>query len=313
MRNIKSYLLLILKGIGMGSADVIPGVSGGTVAFITGIYDELLGSIKSVDLTAFKTLFALKFKAFWAHINGNFLLAIFTGIAISIVSLAKLMGYLLTNHPILTWAFFFGLIIVSAMLVAKDITEKNWKVVLSGILGIVIAYFITEISPAQTPDNLGFVFLSGSIAICAMILPGISGAFILLILGKYQYVLAAIDNFEVGTIGVFMVGCVVGLLLFSRVISWCLTNYKSITIAMLAGFMIGSLNKVWPWKIVDSYRLNRHGEQVPFIDHNVLPQEYLQQTGNDPHLIQALLLASFGILFVLLIEKIAARFKPEEK
>lgn len=295
----------------MGTADVIPGVSGGTIAFITGIYDELLKSIKSVDIDALKLLSQFKIKAFWQHINGNFLISILIGIAISIISLAKLMSFLLMNHPILVWSFFFGLIIISALIVARNIHEKNWKTILVGILGIIIAYTISELTPAQSPESWWFVIIAGSLAICAMILPGISGAFILLILGKYSYILGALNERNIPVIALFMFGCIVGLLLFSRVISWLLDNFHSITIAMLAGFMIGSLNTVWPWKIIDSYRINSHGEQVPYLDHNVLPHQYLQETGNNPHIVEAILLASLGIFIVVLIEKIANRFKSK--
>ncbi|MFT4739507.1 MAG: putative membrane protein [Marivirga sp.] len=311
MRSIKDYSLLALKGLAMGAADVIPGVSGGTIAFITGIYDELLKSIKSIDLDAIKLLTKFQIKAFWQHINGSFLITLLSGIAISVLSLAKLMNFLLLNHPIMVWSFFFGLIIISALIVARDIKEKSWKAVLSGILGIIIAYAISELTPSQTPENWWFIVIAGSVAICAMILPGISGAFILLILGKYKFIVTALDERNIPIIALFMAGCIIGILLFSRVISWLLDHYKSLTIAMLAGFMIGSLNKVWPWKIIDSYRLNSHGEQVPYLDHNVLPHQYLQETTNNPHIVEAILLASFGILIVVLIEKIANKFNAK--
>ncbi len=304
MRSIKDYLALLLKGIAMGSADVVPGVSGGTVAFITGIYEELLRSIKSVDGDAFRLLFQFKLKEFWTHINGNFLLVLVLGIGIAFASLAKLMSYLLFTYPILVWSFFFGLIIISAVLVAKDIENKNWKAIVAGVLGILTAFFITMATPAETTDAWWFVFISGAIAICAMILPGISGAFLLLILGKYKYMMEALETYNFSVIIIFMLGCIFGILSFSRLISWCLTKYQSITVAVLAGFMIGSLNKVWPWKVVDSYRLNSKGEQVPFLDHNILPHQYLEQVG-DPQLIQAIMMASFGILIVVVIEKIA--------
>ena len=275
MRSIKDYILLLLKGVAMGGADVIPGVSGGTIAFITGIYDELLSSIKSVDLEALKLLKQFQIKAFWEHINGNFLITLLIGIAISVLSLAKLMSFLLLNHPILVWSFFFGLIIISSIIVARDVKERNWKVVIAGIVGIIIAYTISELTPAETPETWWFIVLSGSLAICAMILPGISGAFILLILGKYKFIVTALNDKDIGIIALFMTGCLVGILSFSRLISYLLEHFKSMTIAMLAGFMIGSLNKVWPWKIIDSYRMNSHGEQVPYLDHNVLPNTYL--------------------------------------
>jgi putative membrane protein len=304
MRSIKDYLVLLFKGIAMGSADVVPGVSGGTIAFITGIYEELLRSIKSIDAEAFRLLLKLKIKEFWDHINGNFLITIVLGIGIAVFSLAKLISYLLLTYPILVWSFFFGLIIISAVLVAKDIEKKDWKAVIAGIIGIAIAFFITTATPAETTDAWWFIIISGAIAICAMILPGISGAFILLILGKYKYVIEAVETLNIGVILLFMLGCVIGILSFARVISWCLQKYQSITISVLAGFMIGSLNKVWPWKMVDSYRINSKGEQVTFLDHNILPQQYLEQVG-DPQLIEAIMMSSFGILIVIIIEKVA--------
>lgn len=289
----------------MGGADVVPGVSGGTVAFITGIYDELLNSIKSIDATAFRLLFQFKLKEFWSHINGSFLIALVLGVGISLISLARLINSLLTDYPILVWSFFFGLIVISAVLVARDIEKKDWKAIIAGIVGVFIAYFITTVSPAHTPEAWWFVLISGAIAICAMILPGISGAFILLILGKYKYIINAVETFDIATLAIFALGCIIGILSFSRLISWFLKNYQSITVSILAGFMVGSLNKVWPWKIVDSFRLNSKGEQVPFLDHNVLPQQFLSETGQDPQFIQALLMASLGILIVVAIEKIA--------
>tara|TARA_R110002012_G_scaffold108855_2_gene252112 strand:+ start:127770 stop:128717 length:948 start_codon:yes stop_codon:yes gene_type:complete len=305
VRSIKEYFTLLLKGIAMGSADVVPGVSGGTIAFITGIYDELLNSIKSVDGTAFRLLFQFKLKEFWSHINGSFLITLVLGIAISIISLAKLISFLLSTYPVLVWSFFFGLIIISAVLVARDIEKKDWKAIFAGLAGIAIAYFITSASPAQTPEAWWFVILSGAIAICAMILPGISGAFILLILGKYKYIIEAVETVDIGTLAIFALGCIIGLLSFARLISWFLRNYQSATVAVLAGFMVGSLNKVWPWKVVDTFRINSKGEQVPLFDHNVLPQQFLNETGQDPQLMQALLMMSLGIFIVVAIEKIA--------
>lgn len=195
---------------------------------------------------------------------------------------------------------------ISAALVAKDIEQKDWKAIIAAIVGACIAYFITSISPAQTTEAWWFLIISGAIAICAMILPGISGAFLLLLLGKYKFILEALDNVDLISIALFGLGCIVGLLSFSRLIAWSLKNYQSITVAILSGFMIGSLNKVWPWKIVDSFRMNSDGEQVPFLDHNVLPQQYLNETGQDPQLMQAILLASLGIFIVVAIEKIAS-------
>ena len=290
----------------MGGADVIPGVSGGTIAFITGIYQELIDSIKAVDVEALKLLAGFKFKAFWAHINGSFLLAVLSGIMISILSLARLVTYLMAFHPIQLWSFFFGLIIISAMLVAREIKQWNLASILSLLGGIAVAYLITSATPASTPDGLLFIFLSGMIAICAMILPGISGSFILLILGKYQYVLGAVKEMDLAVIIVFALGCLVGLLSFARLVSWLLRHYHLVTVSVLVGFMIGSLNKIWPWRIVTQYRLNSAGEQVPFLEVNVLPAKYLELSGQEPLFVQALLFFALGIGLVILIDKVAA-------
>lgn len=305
MRKLKDYILLFLKGVGMGGADVVPGVSGGTIAFITGIYEELLDSIKSINLTTLKLLAKGEFAEFWRAINGNFLLVLFSGILVSIKSLASLMTYLMEYNPIQLWSFFLGLILISSLVVARQIQRRTPVVILFGILGIVIAYLITTLSPAVTSDSLIMVFFSGLLAISAMILPGISGSFILLILGKYKMIITALSDLNFVVLGVFAMGCIVGLLSLSRVISYLLKKYHDITIALLAGFMIGSLNKIWPWKEVIEYRVNRHGEQVPFIERNILPNEYLELTGQDPLVIQAILYLALGFSLVLIMEKIA--------
>ncbi|MDR2026923.1 MAG: DUF368 domain-containing protein [Prevotellaceae bacterium] len=271
-RQMKDYILIIFKGISMGAADVIPGVSGGTIAFITGIYEELLSSIKNLP-AACKTLISGKFNAglFWKEVNGNFLTALLLGIGISIFSLAKLMTYLLKDHPVPVWSFFFGLILASVCFVLKDI--KKWKppYFVSLIAGIVAGYLITVISPSETPDSLWFIFLSGAIAICAMILPGISGSFILLLLGKYAYILAALDRLDIPVLAVFAAGAVIGIISFSHFLSWLLKRYKFLTVAFLAGIMLGSLNKVWPWKQVLESTTNSHGKIIPLVEKNILP------------------------------------------
>lgn len=295
----------------MGAADVIPGVSGGTIAFIMGIYDELLHSIKSVDIDAFKLLFSFRIADFWKKINGNFLLALLAGIGTSIISLAKLMVFLLATYPIMIWSFFFGLILISAPLVLREI--KQWKPTtgISFIAGIVIAYLITILSPTQSPDYLWFIFFSGALAICAMILPGISGAFILLLIGKYQYIITALIELNLPVILIFLSGCVIGIMGFSRFLTWVLDNYHHATVALLAGFMLGSLNKVWPWREVLEYATNSKGEQVAVFDKSILPWNYLSVTGKDPQLFQAILLMALGVFLIVLIEKIAVRLKTK--
>ena len=285
---------------------MVPGVSGGTIAFITGIYETLLDSIKSVDGAALQLLIKGQFKAFWQHINGNFLVTLFAGIAVSILTLAKLIAYLLEHYPIQLWSFFFGLIIIAAYLVAKEIGHWSAGVFVAAAAGIAIAYYITLATPAETPTSLWFVFLSGAVAICAMILPGISGSFILLILGKYAFILEAVNERNFAVIAVFGLGCVVGILTFARVISWLLERYHDVAVALLAGFMIGSLGKIWPWKEVVLTRLDSHGVEVPFVTRNVLPAQFEQLTGQDALLWQAILFMLVGFLLVFGIERVAS-------
>ena len=294
-RKLKDYALLMLKGMGMGAADVVPGVSGGTIAFIVGIYDELINTIKSINLQSFKLLLTFKFKEFWKAVNGNFLFSLFAGIAISVFSLAKLITYLLVAHPILVWAFFFGLVLASTWFVAKDIEGWNWKTVLSFIIGAVIAYYITVVTPAETPTNLLFIFLCGAIAICAMILPGISGSFILVLLGKYHYIMDAVKGLDLLILCVFGVGAFIGITSFSRVLSYALKHFRNVTMAVLAGFMLGSLNKVWPWKTTEIEIIN--GTEFT-IEHNSLPTQYL---------VEGVVLMIVGFMLVYVLEKISAK------
>ncbi len=301
-RSTKDHFLLVLKGMGMGAADVVPGVSGGTIAFITGIYEELIDSIKSINLQALKLFFSFRLAAFWKTINGNFLISVLLGIAISIFSLAKGLEYLLHHYPILVWAFFFGLIVASAIYVARTIKKWNAGAVVAGIAGIVIAYFITVISPAEANTTWLFIFISGAIAICAMILPGISGSFILVLLGMYKFILSAVGDLNIPVILVFLVGAAIGIIAFSNLLSWLLKNYHNLTIALLSGFMVGSLNKVWPWKEVTETFIDRHGEVKPLAERNILPGTYEQLTGHESWLLGALLLAVAGFAIIFVVE-----------
>ena len=305
MNTPREYITLFFKGMAMGGADVVPGVSGGTIAFITGIYQTLLDSIKSVDAAALRLLIKGRVRDFWQHINGGFLVTLFAGIAVSILTLAKLIAYLLEHYPIQLWSFFFGLVIIAAYLVAKEIGQWSIGVFVAAALGIAIAYYITLATPAETPTSLWFIFLSGAVAICAMILPGISGSFILLILGKYAFILEAVNERNFAVIAVFGLGCVVGILTFARIISWLLDRYHDVAVALLAGFMIGSLGKIWPWKEVVLTRLDSHGEEIPFVTRNVLPAQFEQLTGQEALLGYAILFMLVGFLLVLGIERVA--------
>ena len=255
MKDFAKYITVAVKGACMGAADVIPGVSGGTIAFIMGIYDEFVGSIAKIDATAVKMLFSGRIKDFWKHVNGAFLLSLFAGIGVSVIALAGLMQTLLTKFPIQTWAFFFGLIVASSMFILRSISGWKTKDMIMLALGLALGVTICTLSPTQTPDDLWFIFLSGALAICAMILPGISGSFILLILGKYQYIMACISDLAAGVdfgrnaliLGVFLTGAAVGILGFSKFLHWLLARWNRATLIALAGFIIGSLVKVWPW------------------------------------------------------------------
>lgn len=285
----------------MGGADVVPGVSGGTIAFITGIYETLLNAIKSIDLEAFNLLKRLQIKALWNHVNGSFLITLLLGIATSVLTLAKVITGLLHDYPIQVWSFFFGLIIISALIVLKEIKRWNIGVFLAIIVGAAIAYLITSATPAETPEASWFLFVAGAFAICAMILPGISGAFIMLLFGKYEYILTAIKEFRIVDIAIFGLGCIVGILTFSRLVSWLLNKYHQITIAVLSGFMLGSLNKVWPWKRTVETYVDRHGEVKPLVEVNILPNEYV----GEPYFLQAVLFAAGGLLLVFGIDRLA--------
>lgn len=305
MNHLKDYILVFLKGISMGAADIVPGVSGGSIALITGIYEKLLDSIKSIDQTALGYLFRFEIKKLWEHVNGSFLLTLLVGILTSIFTLSNLITFLMEYYPIPLWSFFCGLIIISAIIILRDIGNWSIGVVIAILIGTAVAYWITGLPPMGSPDALWFTFIAGAIAICAMILPGVSGSFLLLILGQYERILAAVSEKNIVVLAVFAFGCIVGLLSFSRLISWLLKNHHALTIGLLSGFMLGSINKLWPWKEVISYRMSSSGVQKPFITENILPQNYLEVTGQESLFLFALLAFSFGVILVLGIERTA--------
>ncbi|MBA4055905.1 MAG: DUF368 domain-containing protein, partial [Marivirga sp.] len=240
-----------------------------------------------------------------------FLVAVFGGIVTSFLSLARLMVYFLKQQPILVWSFFFGVILISAPLVLREIKHWNPTMVIAFFLGAGIAYLVTVLSPTQTPEGIWFIFFAGFMAISSMVIPGISGVFILLLISKYQYMVNALINANILVIVVFLGGCIVGLLGFSRFLRWILDNYRSTTVALLAGIMLGSLNKVWPWRQVLEYVTNSKGEQVPAFDKSILPWHYFATTGKDPQVFQAILMMALGVFIVVLIEKIAVRLKTK--
>lgn len=297
-RSRKDYMILALKGMGMGAADVVPGVSGGTVAFIVGIYEELIDSIKSINTKALALFFKGNFAEFWTTVNGSFLLSIVSGIGISVFSLAKIITFLLTTYPILIWSFFFGLVLSSTYFVSKEIKAWSLSRYIAFALGSLIAFYITVATPAETPTDLWFIFLCGAIAICAMILPGISGSFILVLLGKYFYIMEAVKSFNIPIILTFIAGASIGIISFSNILSYLLKRFHDITIAVLGGFMLGSLNKVWPWKEVIETYTDSHGVVKPLIENNIFPNAYI---------FPAFGLMVFGFILVYILEKISAK------
>ncbi|WGL62741.1 DUF368 domain-containing protein [Pseudomonas sp. CW003PS] len=306
----KKYFLLYAKGLAMGAADVVPGVSGGTIAFISGIYDELLRSIARVP-EATLSLLRGRIRDAWQMVNATFLLVLLCGIMTSILSFARLITYLMAQHPIPLWSFFFGLILVSTYVVGREIGRWNWTRVLSFALGLAFAYWITVAAPMQWGSDLQTLFLAGAIAICAMILPGISGSFILLLLGLYSVVLGAVKELDLLVLAVFASGCLVGILSFARLLSWLLSRWRDLSLAFLTGLMLGSLNKVWPWKEVVSWRLDSKGEQVPLLESNLLPGQFADISGQDPQLLLAVVLAVGGIALVLGLEWLASRLSAD--
>ncbi|MEM6685853.1 MAG: DUF368 domain-containing protein [Bacteroidota bacterium] len=307
-RNLFDYLIITFKGLAMGAADVVPGVSGGTIAFISGIYEELITSINNINLGLLKTLRKDGIKAAWTQLNGNFLLALILGIGISILSLAKLIKLLLKNEPILLWSFFFGLVVASILFIGKEIKKWDWKTILGFALAEAVAYYITTLSGSEsTVNSPWFMFIAGALAICAMILPGISGAFILVLLGAYESVLTAIDERDFKIIAILAVGAIIGLLLFSKLLKWLFNNFKDITFAILTGFILGSLNKIWPWKEVLTTRINSDGEEVPFLEKSILPNTYETLTQQENQLLLAIGLMVVGFLTIFIMEKLATK------
>ncbi|UTW10280.1 DUF368 domain-containing protein [Marinobacterium rhizophilum] len=303
-RNGFQYLLLAVKGMLMGAADAVPGVSGGTIAFITGIYEELIHSLRSFDIAALRLLFTQGPMAAWRHVNGTFLLVLLGGILLSLLSLSHLVLFLLETQAPLLWSFFFGLIVASMWSLCRTVPEWHSSVLVAFATGAVVAYAITQVTPSALEATSLFVFFSGMIAICAMILPGISGSFILLLLGMYTPIMLAIQGLEFATLGLFGAGCALGLLAFSRVLDWAFCHHRATTLALLGGFMLGSLGKVWPWKYTTAYAINRHGGEVPLVQENVMPDSFRMLTGQDPSLAAALGLMLLGVVLVVLMDRI---------
>lgn len=317
MRTPLQYLGITLRGLAMGAADVVPGVSGGTIAFITGIYEELINSINQINLDALRILKKDGIAAAWNHVNGWFFVSLFVGIGISIVSLAHGIEWLLLEEPILLWSFFFGLVFASIFFVGKQVKRWSGSSIGFFLLGTAIAYGVTIIPASGANVELWYLFLSGALAICAMILPGISGSFILVLLGSYGVILGAVTERDFTTIAVVGAGAIIGLLAFSRLLKFMFAKYHDFTIAMMAGFLLGSLNKIWPWKRVEEVMIKHAGEAdeeiVNVLEKPVLPQnfttpeivngEVVSQVTAEPQLWGAIGLAVAGFILILIMER----------
>jgi putative membrane protein len=316
VKKLKNYIILALKGAGMGAANVIPGVSGGTVALITGIFEELIDSIKSFDLESIKLLFKGDFKEFAKHVNLGFLVSIFTGVAISIISLAKVLDYLLTNYPVFILAYFFGLILASVYFVGKTVQKWNISVIFTFILGTSIALILSLLNQATENDNFLYLVLCGVMAICSMILPGLSGAFALMLLGNYNLVVIdAVTNVRIDILLPVMIGAGLGLVAFSHIVSWIYKKFRDQTISALTGFVLGSLPILWPWKTFfdangDIIPINKFGayleidvvapqDIIPFDSKQMIPDSV------DSTVVIALVLLFVGVVSIWLMEKFA--------
>jgi len=330
-RTLSQYLIISLKGIAMGAADAVPGVSGGTIAFISGIYEELVNTISNVNFSLITTWRKQGFIAFWKQLNGSFLFSLLLGILISFVTFMRLAKYLIEYHPVLIWSFFFGLIIASIVYVGKQIKKWRLGTIISLLIGTGLAFYITTLPSLGTNENPFFLFFAGALAICAMILPGISGSFILVILGAYKTLSDALHDFDFKRIAIFATGALIGLLSFSRLLKWLFKNYENTTLAVLTGFIVGSLNKIWPWKETITVYSKEAGENIAFgqvshlgtlsvyqesmedfesyktaVEQSILPQTYKAiNNGIDPQLTYALLFMIIGFLTIFILERIA--------
>lgn len=281
----------------MGSADIVPGVSGGTIAFIFGIYEELIDSIKTVSGEVPRLFLKGKFKEGFQAIPWHFLIPLGLGLVTAVLSLTNILSHLLETQPVFVWSFFFGLVLASVFLVSKRIVSWDLRDIAFMLVFTAIAYQVVGAVPVETPANPIAFMIAGAVAICAMILPGVSGSFLLLIMGKYEQILAAVSSFDLITIGFVGIGAVLGLALFSRLLSWLFKNHHDIMIASLTGFMIGSLRKIWPWKETLSTRLNSHGVEVPVVQQNILPEAF------DQSVVIAVLLCVVAIFLIVTLDR----------
>jgi putative membrane protein len=314
MKSILKDVTVAVKGFAMGAANVVPGVSGGTLALLTGIFNEIIDSLNAiVDLSSWKLLFHGQFRQWWSFIHGRFLSVLLIGVMVSILSLAKVVTYTLVYYPIQTWAFFFGLIIASTLYMYADIKGWSWKDTFWTILGIILGIVICTLSPTQTTNALWFIFVCGAVAICTMILPGISGSFILVVLGKYDYIMKALDELNLPVLIVFAIGAILGILAFSKFLHWLLSRYERPTLLVLLGFVVGSLVKVWPWNdpatIIKGQSMLGKGWSTVFSDGN----SSILTSAVDLHIPSAIIWCAIGIAIVIVLEVLSKKTSSSKK
>jgi putative membrane protein len=281
------------------------------MALLLGIYQEFIFSLRAIDRDSFRLLTQKKIGAFWKKINGNFLLALLAGMATGLLTLRSVFSSYFVLNPIFISSFFFSLAIIAALLLLRKITRWNAGVVILIITGLALSYFITRSSPFHSADNALFGFIAGILAGATFVIPGVSGAFILMFVGKYQYILTSFGSLEIDVIILFIAGAILGIMVVARFIATLLTKYYNATVALFAGLMIGSLNKIWPWRQVYEYATTIQGKRIPAFDKSILPWRYLEITGKDPQVFYAILMMASGVFMVVLIEKIAARLKTK--
>jgi putative membrane protein len=300
---------IYLRGLAMGVADLIPGVSGGTIALVTGIYDRLIGAFAAMDLNALRLFLRGDWRGAWRAVDGSFLVSLLCGIATSVLSLASVLAHLLETAPHLVWALFMGLILASILHMVRSIA--GWRPIhaLWLLAGAVVAWWLTHLGAVEVNATPGWVALCGMLAICAWILPGISGSFILLVLGMYEHIIDAVRSLDFPVLLTFALGCGCGLLAFTHVLRWGLRHYHGPIMGVLTGFLVGSLPLLWPWKLVTAYAVSPSGRRHAIEQELLMPRQYAELAGQDPQLIACVLLAVTGFLLVLALELLGSRGK----
>jgi putative membrane protein len=311
LRRPLDYLFLFIKGLCIGATGVLQGISGGSMALLLGIHQEYVFSLRAIDRKSFQLLKQKQVSEWWGRIHGNFLLVLLTGIIAGILTLRSLFSDLIQEYPIYISSFFFCLVLIAALLLLRKITRWNFFLVVLILAGVALSYFITRLAPLATPSQPLFALLAGMLAGSTFILPGVSGAFILIFIGKYHYILTSFGSLEADVITLFIAGAVLGIAVIVRVVAALLVQFFNATVALFAGLMIGSLNKIWPWREVFEYATTLQGKRIPAFDKSILPWRYLELTGKDPQVFYAILMMALGVFMVVLIEKIAEKLKTK--